>query len=288
MEQLAIIGAGPGGADLLKTFLAVPGIRIIGIADLNLNSPGIALAKQHGIFTTTRFQELLDKPGKKIVFDATGSPHVAQQLAEAADERTSIVSPELAMLTWKLVEAKEEVNRKLLQESDALLQFIEAGLTHLDTLNTEHGQALESAVEDIRALSKLTSESQALIKQTAEVMTLIKNVADQTRILGINASIESARAGEYGRGFGVVADSIHKLSASTLQSVRSVSESMENMRQVLLAIDQSVNQVVADVQEIEANQAALTQELHSSLEEMVRSAEKLAEMAGRVQKNKQP
>lgn len=280
MEQLGIIGAGPGGADLLRTFLDVEGVRIIGIADLDPSSPGMLLAKQHHIFTTSDFRDLANRPGKKILFDATGHPKVAEQLMSIADETTIIVSPEVAKLIWEMVDRKEEINQQLIHESDVLLNFIEGGLKHIDTLNSEHGKALEHAVNDIKALSQLTSESQALVKETAQIMGIIKNVADQTRILGINASIESARAGEHGRGFGVVADSIHQLSASTLKSVNSVSETMENVHKVLESISSSVSKVVADVEKIEDNQIHLTQELHTSLEEMVRSAEKLANMAG--------
>ncbi|NMB01178.1 MAG: hypothetical protein GX971_06615 [Firmicutes bacterium] len=280
MEQLGIIGGGPGGADLLKTFLDVEGVRIIGIADLNPNSPGILLAKQKRIFTTTDLNDLVKVPGKKILFDATGHPQVARQLASIADETTIVVSPEVAKLIWEMVDRKAEVNRHLIHESDSLLSFIERGLTHIETLNSEHGQALQSAVEQIKQLAQLTSESQALVQQTAQIMGIIKNVADQTRILGINASIESARAGEHGRGFGVVADAIHQLSASTLKSVNSVSETMGHINKVLQDIASSVTEVVSEVQEIEANQVNLTQELHSSLEEMVRSAERLAKLAG--------
>lgn len=282
MQQLGIIGGGSGGADLLKTFLATPSVQIIGIADPNPNSPGILHAKQHRIYTTTDFHDLAKRPGRKILFDATGVPAVAAQLAKLANETTIVVCPEVAKVIWEMVDAKEAINETLRSESDNLLSFIEQGLAHIETLNSDHGKALNKAVDEIKVLSRLTSESQALVQETAQIMSLIKNVADQTRILGINASIESARAGDFGRGFGVVADSIHRLSASSLSSVNSVSTTMESIRKVLLSIDQSVNQVVADVERIEANQGDLTQELHSSLEEMIRSAEKLARLAGKA------
>ena len=271
MEQLGIVGAGPGGADLLRSFLAIPSVKVIGIADPNPQSPGLVLARKQGIFTTSNFRDLVSKPGKKIIFDATGVPKVAAQLAQEANE---------TKLIWEMVDIKEAVNRALIKESDTLLSFIEQGLEHLEVINSDHGKALQKAVEEIQQLAKLTSESQALIQETASVMQLIRNVANQTRILGINASIESARAGEHGRGFGVVAESIHELSASSIKSVQSVSGTMENIRQTLQNINDSVDQVVADIQRIEAHQVHLTQELHSSLEEMVHSASKLGEIAG--------
>ena len=279
MEQLGIIGAGPGGADLLKTFLANQSVRIIGIADPNPQSPGIKLAKQHGIFTARDFRELANKPGRKMLFDATGVPAVALALQELASETNIVVPPDVARLIWEMVDAKEAVNRALVKESETLLSFIEQGLQHIETLNLTHEQAIHQAVGEIQALSQLTEESQTLVQETAAVMGLIKNVADQTRMLGINASIESARAGDHGRGFGVVADSIHKLSANALSSVSNVSQTMATIARVLESIDQSVSKVVEEVQKLESNQAILTRELHSSLEEMIESAQTLSRIA---------
>lgn len=287
MEQVAIIGAGPGGAALLKTLLDSPEVRILGIADLDQQSPGIRLARQHGICTTRDFRDLLRKPGKKIIFDATGSSAVAAELAAAASETTIVVVPEVARLIWQMVDARETVNHQLATESDALLAFIEQGLSHIETLNVEHGNTLKEVGDEIRALSELAEESEALVQETEQVMGIIGNVATQTRILGINASIEAARAGELGRGFAVVADAIHKLSASTLNSVDSVDTAMEKIRAVLSSMSSSVHQVVLDIKGLEAKQAELAQELHSALEEMALSAEQLASMAGH-QKSKQP
>ena len=197
----------------MKTFLHTPGIKILGIADLDLQSPGIQLARKHGIFTTRNFHDLLSKPGKKIVFDATGNAAVAAELASAASETTVVVPPEGARLIWELVTAREQVNRQLMAESSSLLTFIEQGLAHIETLHSQHGQVLKEVADEIRALSELAAESQLLVQEAEAVMGIIGNVATQTRILGINASIESARTGELGRGFAVVADAIHKLSA---------------------------------------------------------------------------
>ena len=59
MEQVGIVGAGSGGAALLETFMNTPGVRMIGIADPNPNSPGLILAKTHGIFSTADYTELI-------------------------------------------------------------------------------------------------------------------------------------------------------------------------------------------------------------------------------------
>jgi methyl-accepting chemotaxis protein len=45
----------------------------------------------------------------------------------------------------------------------------------------------------------------------SETVMMITDIADQTNLLALNAAIESARAGEHGKGFSVVADEVRKL-----------------------------------------------------------------------------
>jgi len=56
------------------------------------------------------------------------------------------------------------------------------------------------------------------------VMEFIKEIADETKMLGLNAAIEAARVGEAGRGFGVVAEEIRKLSQESKKTVVQIKE----------------------------------------------------------------
>jgi methyl-accepting chemotaxis protein WspA len=84
----------------------------------------------------------------------------------------------------------------------------------------------------------VTAKLAVLNEKTANinsVVTTITKVADQTNLLSINAAIEAEKAGEYGRGFLVVAREIRRLADQTAVATLDIENMVKHMQDAVSA-----------------------------------------------------
>jgi methyl-accepting chemotaxis protein len=97
------------------------------------------------------------------------------------------------------------------------------GMLQLFKLWSTNAQQQEKAVIQ---LTERTSAADKIIK-------LIADLADQCNLLAVNATIEASRAGEQGKGFGVVANEIRTLADQTKQSARQINGLIQSMMEAV-------------------------------------------------------
>ena len=102
----------------------------------------------------------------------------------------------------------------------------------------ESREATEEVVEKINKLDevmKKTIDSIDILQKSNneihDVVQMIESISKQTHLLAINASIESQRAGEAGRGFGVVAREISILAERSREAAISISSIISHVRE---------------------------------------------------------
>jgi methyl-accepting chemotaxis protein len=115
-------------------------------------------------------------------------------------------------------------------------------------------------------------------RQMKEVTETIEAIAAQTNLLALNAAVESARAGEYGRGFGVVAKEVRALAARAGEAtarigglisttVRRVENGQDRVAAAHSAIE-NLSATVAAVGDLMTEVASRNQEQNSALNEI--------------------
>src|SRR5260370_17401415 len=74
-------------------------------------------------------------------------------------------------------------------------------------------QAVRQSIDGMMVIRENVQETSKKIKrlgersnEIGEIVRIIEDIADQTNLLALNAAIQSAMAGEHGRGFAVVSD----------------------------------------------------------------------------------
>lgn len=112
-------------------------------------------------------------------------------------------------------------------------------------------QHMEDATRTIAAKLEVINERAATI---TSVVTTITKVADQTNLLSLNAAIEAERAGEYGRGFVVVAREIRRLADQTAVATLDIEHMVKEMTAAVVAgvmgMDQFAQEVRHGVEEV--------------------------------------
>ena len=122
--------------------------------------------------------------------------------------------------------------------------------------------------KDIKGIISLSNEIN-------EVSVFIKEIADETKMLGLNAAIEAARAGDAGRGFGVVAEEIRKLSEQSKSTVPKIKKLTDGIKTNVTIVSEKSGSSLNASQE----QAAASEEITASIEEITLMAEELNRIA---------
>ena len=137
-------------------------------------------------------------------------------------------------------------------------------------------------IQNIREINnKVVEEVKITSNQcnnTDNIINFIEGIAKQTNLLGLNAAIEASRAGELGRGFGVVASEIRKLSASSTQSITEINTILKSIKDSVGIVEENIG---ISMTSSEKQEEALM-EIVDSVKELNRSAEILAEMSSKL------
>ncbi len=125
--------------------------------------------------------------------------------------------------------------------------------------------------KEIKNAIDKTKEATVSIEESSNTIELIKNISKQSKLLGLNASIESARAGENGKGFAVVASEIKKLAEISSTSSQKISQTLFDMNRKI----EEISTLIKYLGEKTIDQADIAENLAMTIGSIAKSSEVL-------------
>ena len=198
---------------------------------------------------------------------------------------TSVAAKEIKVISIPIRNSKGQIIGTIsdgidLDNSNQLVNSISEISESLDQVSISVNELANSASNFALTGQKTLKQAQDVMetsKKTSDAIEIINSIANQTNLLGLNAAIESARAGEHGRGFNVVSTEIRKLATQSKESTRTINNIAMNMNESINTIIGSVNESASESE----NQAAAIEEISATIESLNANLKKLSEFSER-------
>ncbi|WP_099190786.1 methyl-accepting chemotaxis protein [Tepidibacter mesophilus] len=236
--NIALIGAGSGGKNIIQAINDTESINLSLVIDRNLDAPGIVLCKTLGIDYSQSIDDL-NHHNIDLIIEATGNNNVAKSLQEKFSHKCTIIDSTGALLVMTLVDKNIDTLSQLNNHISIIRNTSNIVKNELDdissSINDMHG------ISDILLTSTKTSITH--IQDTDKIIKYVNKIAHQTKILGINATIEAARAGQAGKGFSVVANEVQKLAANSEGFAKEINEILAKITDEIKTITSEVDKL---------------------------------------------
>lgn len=129
---------------------------------------------------------------------------------------------------------------------------------------------MEETMHQVMGAADLVNNKLAILNEKAsninQVVVTIVKVADQTNLLSLNAAIEAEKAGEYGRGFSVVATEVRRLADQTAVATYDIEQMVREIQSAVSAgvmgMDKFSEEVRRGMYEVTQVGEQLTQIIH--------------------------
>jgi methyl-accepting chemotaxis protein WspA len=177
----------------------------------------------------------------------------AQMAATAKQQETTVHG--LGGSTSEIAAAVREISATGKQLAGTMAEVTERAdqAAKLATSGRARLATMEGRIKQLVDATDSISSKLATIREKAEninmVVTTITKVADQTNLLSINAAIEAEKAGEYGRGFLVVAREIRRLADQTAVATLDIENIVRHMQDAVSAGVMQMDKFSGEVRE---------------------------------------
>jgi methyl-accepting chemotaxis protein len=181
-------------------------------------------------FFSIKIITTLSKNFKTTLSNLSNSNDEIQSLANILDNASTSLEKRLE---------KQSFNTELI--NDMTNETANANIKNRDNINIANSYVKENydlsniGREKVKELYLSMKDINISSKKISTIVSTIDDISFQTHLLALNASIESARAGEHGLGFGIVAEEVKVLADKSSEASKEISiiidETIENIEQ---------------------------------------------------------
>ncbi|MFD1177083.1 methyl-accepting chemotaxis protein [Paenibacillus puldeungensis] len=196
----------------------------------------------------------------RLPAEVYGNPVISAGIPIYGPDQTVVGALALAY-TLENEEKLESLTKEVNGITNHLVDMVQNVAAHAEELSATTTHILDNTrktVEDSQEVNKVTS--------------LIREISEQTNLLGLNASIEAARVGELGAGFGVVATEVRKLAVNSKEATHDIEKSLSTVQ---LSIKQ-MEREIQSIAESSTVQAELVTEFSDVIERLNKASNEMA------------
>jgi len=119
MTNIAIIGGGKGGSLMLGTFNELEEFNVLGICDINPESPGIKLAQALNVPRFSNLEEIMQQPRLDFIIEATGSEKVREQALRLKPTGATLIESSVANVMMTCMEGHEKKMKQIRSKKES-------------------------------------------------------------------------------------------------------------------------------------------------------------------------
>ena len=142
-----------------------------------------------------------------------------------------------------------------------------------DILNTTTNlsQTSQQLAQQLMAIRDSGAKVLNNVNKTDEILRFINSISVNSNLLGLNASIEAARAGDTGKGFAVVAEEIRKMAVNSSDAIKKIKEIISAIKDETIIMDKEVSETSS----LGSHQAEATEKITAAIDQLNLAASNL-------------
>lgn len=230
--------------------------------------------------STLEISALYKQTVQDIIQSFSASSQVLHQAAIAVNKKAHMVQQDTnnssAMIN-QFMQSIDNLNNANERLSEQLSRLLDNAITCHD-IAKDTATRVNTAAQSFDTIGETSDK-------TAKAIKLMLEVSNRIDLLAVNAAIEAARAGDFGRGFSVVAGEIKSLSQEAKKAAESISSLLKQSEEVVQESMDAVHSIRGSVHETNymseelSNLAKLQQSLQKTINETLKE---LTAQSGRL------